>query len=167
MSLPLAYHITWTTYGTWLPGDSRGWVRDEAFGILPSEPETLSGARHRLREVPVILDESQREIVRSTIEEHCRIRDWHIHALNVRTNHIHLIVTSSVQPETIMCQLKAWCSRRLSAAAGVTEVVAKKAGRRRWFTEHGSTKWINDNGYLEQAIHYVLHGQDHRDQPSN
>lgn len=23
---PLAYFITWTTYGTWLPGDPRGWV---------------------------------------------------------------------------------------------------------------------------------------------
>ena len=25
MSWPLAYHITWTTYGSWLPGDPRGW----------------------------------------------------------------------------------------------------------------------------------------------
>jgi hypothetical protein len=24
---PLAYFLTWTTYGTWLPGDERGWVR--------------------------------------------------------------------------------------------------------------------------------------------
>lgn len=47
------------------------------------------------------------------------------------------------------------------------EVVAKKAGRRRWFTEHGSTKWINDEGYLEQAIHYVLHSQDHRENTSH
>jgi len=23
---PLAYFLTWTTYGTWLPGDERGWV---------------------------------------------------------------------------------------------------------------------------------------------
>ena len=23
---PLAYFITWATYGTWLPGDERGWV---------------------------------------------------------------------------------------------------------------------------------------------
>ena len=24
---PIAYFITWTTYGTWLPGDERGWSR--------------------------------------------------------------------------------------------------------------------------------------------
>ena len=23
---PLAYLLTWTTYGTWLPGDDRGWT---------------------------------------------------------------------------------------------------------------------------------------------
>src|SRR5438309_2044603 len=24
---PLAYHLIWTTYGTWLPGDARGWIQ--------------------------------------------------------------------------------------------------------------------------------------------
>jgi hypothetical protein len=24
---PLAYFLTWPTYGTWLPGDERGWVQ--------------------------------------------------------------------------------------------------------------------------------------------
>ena len=35
------------------------------------------------------------------------------------------------------------------------EPVAKKAGRRRWCTEHGSTKYIDTEQYLENAIHYV------------
>jgi hypothetical protein len=26
MDEPLAYFLTWTTYGSWLPGDERGWV---------------------------------------------------------------------------------------------------------------------------------------------
>ncbi len=50
-----------------------------------------------------------------------------------------------------MDQFKAWCSRRLSDAAGMTERVAKHAGRRKWFTEGGSTKWINDERYLEDS----------------
>ena len=25
--LPLAWHLIWNTYGTWLPGDARGWNR--------------------------------------------------------------------------------------------------------------------------------------------
>jgi hypothetical protein len=24
---PLAYFLTWATYGTWLPGDERGWIQ--------------------------------------------------------------------------------------------------------------------------------------------
>jgi hypothetical protein len=27
MADPLAYFLTWTTYGTWLPGDERGWCK--------------------------------------------------------------------------------------------------------------------------------------------
>ena len=26
MPEPLAYFLTWATYGTWLPGDERGWI---------------------------------------------------------------------------------------------------------------------------------------------
>ena len=26
---PLAYFLTWSTYGTWLPGDERGWIEHE------------------------------------------------------------------------------------------------------------------------------------------
>jgi hypothetical protein len=23
---PIGYFLTWVTYGTWLPGDTRGWI---------------------------------------------------------------------------------------------------------------------------------------------
>src|SRR2546430_11024925 len=36
---PLAYHITWTTYGTWLPGDDRGWVKKGSSAVQPPDPE--------------------------------------------------------------------------------------------------------------------------------
>ena len=31
------YFITWTTYGTWLPGDARGWRKRQA-GYRISQP---------------------------------------------------------------------------------------------------------------------------------
>ena len=43
MPAPLAYLITWTTYGTWLPGDQRGWVEDGTFGI--QAPDGLARPR--------------------------------------------------------------------------------------------------------------------------
>ncbi len=27
MNDPIAFFLTWSTYGTWLPGDKRGWTK--------------------------------------------------------------------------------------------------------------------------------------------
>ena len=37
--MPIAYHIIWTTYGTWLPGDARGWVKKNTLGIQEPDAE--------------------------------------------------------------------------------------------------------------------------------
>lgn len=152
----LAYHLTWTAYGTWLPGDDRGWVENGTAGIQSPDAERREFALRQMQGEPVSLDEVQRDIIRATITRHCEIRGWTLFALNVRSNHVHLVVAASMTPDEVMSQFKAWCSRKLSDAAGLTTPVARHAGRRRWFTEHGSTKWINDEAYLERAIHYVL-----------
>jgi len=35
MGDPIAFFITWPTYGTWLPGDERGWVEFKHGWQLP------------------------------------------------------------------------------------------------------------------------------------
>ena len=79
--------------------------------------------------------------------------------MQARTNHVHVVVTADRDPDTVRDQLKAWCSRRLSDAAGLVQTVAKKAGRRRWFTEGGDKELIDNEEYLANAIQYVLEGQ--------
>jgi REP element-mobilizing transposase RayT len=153
MSDPLAYLITWTTYGTWVHGDDRGWVKSGDLGIKPADHRRAAVVRERMTDEAVLLSPAQREIVESTIRQHCEVRKWPLLALNVRTNHIHLVVTASGTPEAVMSQLKAWCSRRLSEHAGL--VGRAKNGQRRWWTEHGSTKYINDEAYLHNATRYV------------
>lgn len=49
-----------------------------------------------------------------------------------------------------MGEFKAWCSRRLNEKLGT---------KQEWWTLHGSTKWINDEAYLENAIRYVMESQ--------
>src|SRR4051812_6675116 len=49
---PLAYFITWVTYGTWLPGDECGWVEYRRGWQLP-DPGTGSGGADDRRRVPV------------------------------------------------------------------------------------------------------------------
>jgi REP element-mobilizing transposase RayT len=156
---PLAYHITWTTYGTWLHGDVRGWVEKGDPGVKPPDPIREEQARERMAESAVVLTPDQRVIVEDTIRRHCQIRGWQLHAVNVRTNHVHVVVTGDRTADEMMNQFKAWCSRRLSDHAGLAQPVARKAGRRHWFTEHGSTKPIFDEAYLQNAAVYVLEGQ--------
>ena len=155
MSAPLAYFISCTTYGTWLSGDERGWVEDGTPGIQAPDAAREAAARERMTGPPVRLDEEQRAAVVATIRAHCEIRRWVLHALNARSNHIHVVVTADRKPEEVMNQFKAWCSRRLN------ELSDRRGERRpdRWWTVHGSTKWINDEGYLHNAVVYVTEKQ--------
>jgi len=155
----LAYHVTWTTYGTWLPGDARGWVRWGEWGVKPPDSEREREAREQMAGPPVVLTKEQRTLVEQTICKHCRVRGWQLHAVNARSNHIHVVVTADRDSDEVMNQFKAWCSRKLSDAAGLVGTVAKKAGRRRWFTEGGNVENIEEEAYLENAIRYVLEGQ--------
>ena len=155
MSL-LAYHIIWTTYGTWLSGDERGWIKKKAPGIQPPDPVLNERSRDRMVEAVVILSDAQRSLVEQTIRDHCRIRNWPLHAVNARSNHVHVVVTADCDANEVMNQLKAWCSRKLSDAAGLENAVAVKAGRRHWFTEGGDKELIEDEAYLQNAILYVL-----------
>ena len=107
----------------------------------------------------VLLTEEQRALVEQTVRDHCRIRGWVLHAVNARTNHVHVVVTADRDPKEVINQLKAWCSRKLSDAAGLVGTVAKKAGRRHWFTEGGDKELIETEEYLNNAIEYVLERQ--------
>ncbi|MBI1917875.1 MAG: hypothetical protein HYS12_24535 [Planctomycetes bacterium] len=150
MSTPLAYHLTWTTYGTWLPGDPRGWVKEGEPGTQAPDPEREEVARSRMVDDPVMLDEAQRQLVEDTVHKHCRIRGWLLHVVRALTNHIHVVVSADFDPELMRDQFKAWCTRHLSEQAG---------RRRTWWTEKGWVKWIENEEYLENAIRYVLEGQ--------
>ena len=111
---PLAYHITWTAYGTWLAGDQRGWVARDLPEIQKPDPRREDLARSLMVEEAATLTPEQRDVVWRTIEDHCAIRRWTLHAVNVRTTHVHVVVTADRAPEDVMNQLKSWCSRRLN-----------------------------------------------------
>jgi REP element-mobilizing transposase RayT len=150
MSPPLGYLITWTTYGTWLPGDARGWIEKGVPVIQAGDPERRAAAHALMKETPVLLDPAQRSLVEHTIGDHCAIRQWQLHAVNARSNHVHVVVTAPLPPDQVMNQFKGWCSRRLSE---------QFVRRKRWWTLRGSKKWINDEEYLQNAIRYVLERQ--------
>jgi len=157
MNDPLAFFITWTTYGTWLPGDPRGWAKKKVWGVQPADPERQTIARRTMVEEAVILSTEQRTIIDQVIVDHCRIRQWILHARNARTNHIHVVITANVDPKIAREQFKAWGSRRLSEHAGL--IGTGKNGQRHWWTEGGDIKLIWTEEELENVIRYVLEGQ--------
>lgn len=155
---PLGYFITWVTYGTWLPGDQRGWVEYRHGWHLPS-PSLELECQAKMAEGACRLDIEQRREVEEQIAETCRIRNWPLHAVNCRSNHLHVVVTAEQHPKRVRGQLKAWCTRRLKGLE--LSRAGQSAGiRENWWAERGSDRYINDEDSLEAAILYVRDGQD-------
>ena len=149
---PIAYFLTWTTYGTWLPGDDRGWNRKGEFENLPSNPLLVETADARMNEDPFLLSAADRQLVEHTIGAHCEFRGWDLHAVNVRSNHAHVVVAASAyKPDRVASQFKAWCTRKLKAVY---------PNRERFWTEGTSCRWINTTDELAKAIEYTLEAQD-------
>ena len=147
---PLAFFLTRTTYGTWLPGDERGWVwRGKGFQLPQLDRERT--ARERMTEPACRLDDEQRQVVEGTIIEHCRIRGWELYALNCRTQPVHVVVGADRKPEAVRDQFKAWCTRNLKQLAQTRGGIA----REKWWTERGSQRYIGDEESLEAVIQYV------------
>ena len=154
---PLAYFITWATYGTWLPGDARGWVEYHRGWQMPDPIRELEAAA-RMTEDACRLDPEQRAAVHDQVAETCRFRGWALHAVNCRTNHLHVVVTAPQQPKIVRTQLKAWCTRKLKGLARTRR--PDGAARENWWAERGSQRYVNDEESLEAAIRYVRDGQD-------
>jgi REP element-mobilizing transposase RayT len=112
-----------------------------------------------MAETTVLLTPEQRSTVARTIRDHSRIRGWLLHAVHVRGNHVHVVVTCAGPGEKARDEFKRWTSRRLSDLAGLTTPVAHKAGRRHGWTEGGDVRPIGDERYLATAIDYGVYGQ--------
>ena len=167
---PLADLLTWPTYGTWLPGDERGWV-EYRHGWQLADPARQREAQARLTEDACLLDQDQRRLVELTIADHCRVRGWTLHTVNCRSNHVHVIVAGDREPKEIQEQFQAWCTRRLKALQQErrrplsAQDSSAAAIRQKWWAERGSALSVNNEEGLEAVIHDVREAQDHADQP--
>jgi REP element-mobilizing transposase RayT len=150
----LAYFLTWNTYGTWLPGDSRGWHRKRSPGRRPPSEWLARAASRRMSEPSLELAFGQRVIVERTIAAHCEIRRWELHAVNARVNHIHAVVSAPrTDGNRVREQLKAWCTRKLRGAG---------FHRDNFWAEGGSVHVLESETALMQAVEYVLYAQDRK-----
>jgi REP element-mobilizing transposase RayT len=155
---PLAYFLTWTTYGSWLPGDERGWV-DRRGAVRGGNPLLRSVASHRLTSACVSLTSHQRGLVVRCVTAHARFRGWTLHAVQCRTQHVHVVIGASGRStREVIAELKAQATRMLDAAEG--ERLFRRL--RRWWTRGGSGRQVFDERSLENVVMYVRECQDRR-----
>jgi len=144
--------ITWTTYGTWLPGDGRGWRRRPGGNQLP-QPLLEQWCRAKMTGDAVLLEPHDRRTIEDACREHCQMRSWPLLAVSARTNHVHLVAATNEKPSKVRDQLKANCTRRLR-----TQSVPLNA-ERTW-TRGGDCEILDSEADVEAAVLYVLEGQD-------
>jgi REP element-mobilizing transposase RayT len=151
---PLHMLITWTTYGTWLPGDGRGW-RHRQGGIRVPQPLLEQWCRAQMKGEAVLLITQDRVTVEAAIREHCQFRGWVLHAANARSNHVHAVVSADVRPQTVRDQLKANCTRRLREQPEPLNVP-------RTWARGGDCELLDKDEDIEAAVLYVTEAQDRK-----
>ena len=148
------YLITFSCYGQHLHGDERGSVdrfhNQPGSRLLPEDEPRRQVAKALMKEPIYRLTPGARVIVLETVREACTYRGWILDACHVRSNHVHVVVTSREDADRVMNILKARSSRALNDAGERRD--------RRW-ARHGSTKEIVNRDGLVRAIRYVLEGQ--------
>ena len=154
------WFLTWTTYGSWLPGDDRGYhnaadqnsenhVGKLGPARMPNERlqraaiATLSGP-------PIFLNHHKADEVYAQFHETCAIRGWRLAACGIMTTHCHvaLSVPADIEPEVILRDLKSYASRRLNREFG-------KPRSETWWTESGSKRRLKSEQDVEATVEYI------------
>ena len=92
----IGYMITWTTYGTWLQGDERRYVKDGE--TLDVNPNLKKSNLLSLKQQIIKLTSRQKNTARNAILEEAKRINHKIYAIAVWSNHIHIIAENNQIP---------------------------------------------------------------------
>ncbi|MEQ1606350.1 MAG: transposase [Pyrinomonadaceae bacterium] len=155
---PLAYLLTFRTFGTWLHGDPRGShgrFRDPTTNSKYIEPHAVlqNAMREELKQGPFKLNIDQRRVVAEAIKEVIRFKHYGLLAHNIRSNHGHVVVRADVDPNKILIELKSYSTRRLRESGLVDRDL-------KIWSRGGSTRYLWKPPHVDAAIDYVLYCQE-------
>jgi valyl-tRNA synthetase len=152
----MGYFLTFHTYATWLRGEEPGSVDDShnTYGaaFIAPDPELFSREMANAKNAPLVFSNEQRQSVCQTMAEVAQHRGWVIHAVNVRSTHVHAVVSGDASPEKMMNDFKAYATRHLREA-GLVSADAKVWSR------HGSMPYLWKEEDIAGAVDYTLHRQ--------
>ncbi|MGI9065992.1 MAG: transposase [Pyrinomonadaceae bacterium] len=153
---PLAYLITFRCYGTWLHGDDRGSMdpKHNVYGAVKIKPNRAlqQSDIKQLKHPPQYLNAPKRRVVEDAVREVCDHRKYFLRAFNIRTNHVHSVVTVMRKPEPVLISFQAYSTRALREHKLVSPRVKP-------WSRHGSRVYLWKQRDVENAIEYVLFGQ--------
>jgi REP element-mobilizing transposase RayT len=156
--------LTWTTYGTWLPGDRRGFVsptrQDDGTHVVHNIPGSPidsdmpaleQSMRQSMKGTPIRLTQKQAIVVQDQFRETGAFRGWNLLAVAVMANHVHLVVGGGgdPEPERILHSFKSYASRALNKRW-------QRPANGTWWTSSGSKRKLPDERAVKDAVRHVL-----------
>jgi hypothetical protein len=122
MGKVVGYMATWATYGSWLQGDERGYVRK---GKVLGGSEGLERANKRMLKGTVVkLNKTERESIKKAILAEAERIGERLLAVSVQSSHVHVVIAAGGKPiGKVVSRLK---------CAGYYDGWRKGPGRRLW-----------------------------------
>jgi len=144
MAKTLGYMITFTTYGTWLQGDNRRYVKDGK--ILPANEALLQSNQQLQVQDTFKLSKPQQEVAHQAILKRAELLKQQIYALAVKSTHIHIVAKYIPEP---IAQIVAYYKSTARLALKTMGCEGKV------WTKGYDIRYCFDNRTLERKIKYV------------
>ena len=158
---PFGLFLTWTCYGTWLPGDPRGHVanklrpggsyqkRNNRIGTPHDGGDSfaMGQAKALQKHETVWLNSPLAARAAESMLEAAQRRNWRILRAAVMANHVHVVVMD--------CPDHSPSVRRVLKGVSQAALTDLLGHSRRWWTQHGSDRYLHGEKSIEAAINYV------------
>jgi len=92
MASMIGFMATWTTYGTWLQGDRKGYVKNAT--TLEVNPELEKSNKELLKHDKVKIPKNLRNTVKNAILKEAEEIGQKVYAIAVYSNHVHIVIIS-------------------------------------------------------------------------
>ena len=159
--------ITWTCYGHWLPGDSRGFVgnvRDkqgkQVTHNIPGTPYDANmprlenWVRKQMSGPTVSLGQREADAMVIQYQETARIKQWVLQAASVMDNHTHIVVGAPEDrsSKSVLETFKSWTTRTVKK-------IRPLPSNGTFWTAKGSKRKLPNDPAVRAAVIYVVKKQ--------
>ncbi len=149
MARTVGYMLTWRSYGTWVPGDERGYRQHGR--ALAAHAGLARLSRERMQGNAIRFDADAKKLVRGAIGQEAKRWGEKIEALAVFSNHVHVVVRYGGNP----------IDEFVAACKAAARLVLKRNGyERRVWAKGYDKQFCFDEESLRAKIDYVNgHGE--------